>query len=292
MNRRKTEDVEPSTLYHYTTFAGLHGILASKEIWATSVRYLNDASEYVYLYDLLFKRVLPNFFANDPAKGDRFLQSMVKELSIGFWATTFVTCFCDQPDLLSQWRGYGGGCGSGVALGFDRAILGSYLNDRYGLKQTDPSDPLSPPDFSSDGPMCDLQQCLYDERTQRNILNGALDAVTREGEFDFSASIYKSFCDLDAARFKHPSFFEENEWRIVYRSSDMEDVLKFRAGKSMLIPFVEIDIGEMLPGALKKVVLGPSPHIEEAKTSVGSLLSQQGLTNAVVVASGIPFRSW
>jgi hypothetical protein len=37
----------PTTLYHYTTTDGLLGILASEEVWATDIRFLNDTSELV-----------------------------------------------------------------------------------------------------------------------------------------------------------------------------------------------------------------------------------------------------
>jgi hypothetical protein len=38
----------PEILYHYTTREGLLGILRSRTVWATSIRFLNDASEYTY----------------------------------------------------------------------------------------------------------------------------------------------------------------------------------------------------------------------------------------------------
>jgi len=33
------------TLWHYTTVTGLEGMLRSREIWATNIRYLNDDEE-------------------------------------------------------------------------------------------------------------------------------------------------------------------------------------------------------------------------------------------------------
>jgi hypothetical protein len=35
-------------MYHYTTQAGLLGILRDNCIWATAAQYLNDSSEYAY----------------------------------------------------------------------------------------------------------------------------------------------------------------------------------------------------------------------------------------------------
>jgi len=35
----------PELLYHYTDSAGLQGILESRTLWATDIRYLNDETE-------------------------------------------------------------------------------------------------------------------------------------------------------------------------------------------------------------------------------------------------------
>jgi hypothetical protein len=40
------------TLFHYTTAAGLLGILNTANIWATDLRFLNDVQEAVYAYDI------------------------------------------------------------------------------------------------------------------------------------------------------------------------------------------------------------------------------------------------
>jgi len=37
----------PSIIYHYTRREGLQGIFNSRALWATSIRYLNDASEFL-----------------------------------------------------------------------------------------------------------------------------------------------------------------------------------------------------------------------------------------------------
>ena len=43
----------PDVLYHYTTQAGLLGIIQSKQIWATSVLFLNDTTEINYAIKLI-----------------------------------------------------------------------------------------------------------------------------------------------------------------------------------------------------------------------------------------------
>lgn len=42
-------DRPQSILYHYTSLAGVMGIVRSKSLWATEIKYLNDADELIYL---------------------------------------------------------------------------------------------------------------------------------------------------------------------------------------------------------------------------------------------------
>src|SRR3569623_156181 len=95
----------PDTLYHYTTFDGLHGILRSDALWATFSRALNDGTEGSYgRISLRNSNILP-------ARMDRPMGCEVGPASV------FVTCFCEDPDLLSMWRSYSAQ-GGGFCLGF------------------------------------------------------------------------------------------------------------------------------------------------------------------------------
>ncbi len=42
------------TWYHYTTAAGLRGILESKSLWVTDHRFLNDTSEFTHGWAIVF----------------------------------------------------------------------------------------------------------------------------------------------------------------------------------------------------------------------------------------------
>jgi hypothetical protein len=41
------------TLYHYTDWGGLEGMLKTKEIWATHINYMNDEREFIHAKDYL-----------------------------------------------------------------------------------------------------------------------------------------------------------------------------------------------------------------------------------------------
>ena len=46
-------DIPHGTLYHYTTFTGLLGIVRSRSLWASDVRYMNDSAELRHTADLI-----------------------------------------------------------------------------------------------------------------------------------------------------------------------------------------------------------------------------------------------
>jgi len=47
-SRKGLQTDVPELLFHYTTAAGMRGILDSSRLWATNYRFLNDTSEVAY----------------------------------------------------------------------------------------------------------------------------------------------------------------------------------------------------------------------------------------------------
>jgi len=105
---------------HYTTAEGILGILASKTLWATHYRFLNDYSELEH-----GKRYVTEIYQEVDKSMSNIFKGRPQELEKLWWNPLapnnndpefFVTSFCgipkDKPDLgrnglLSQWRGYG-----------------------------------------------------------------------------------------------------------------------------------------------------------------------------------------
>jgi hypothetical protein len=95
-----------------------------------------------------------------------------------------------------------------------------------------------------------------------------------------------------APRVKHPAFKEEQEWRL-FKMTDIEEAVKFRAGKSMLIPYGEFvfrDDNDNTP--IVEIVVGPNPHMALSKASVERLLVASDLGHVTVLESSVPFRNW
>lgn len=142
------EPKPPSALFHYTTAAGLIGIVKEQLLFATHANYLNDTAELQILESLLipqisaeFRDIIPRLQAVNaflPGLMDSFGESIFDSeannacrsvmKAIENVSPFYVTSFCmhgvdtDEYDhgLLSQWRGYGRG---GFAIQFDEAEL-------------------------------------------------------------------------------------------------------------------------------------------------------------------------
>lgn len=93
---------------------------------------------------------------------------------------------------------------------------------------------------------------------------------------------------------KHSAFREEREWRIVSRYFPKYTVpeIKFREGASMLLPYIEIDLGTHNEQTLfEEVILGPSPHPHLSIHALSNYLSNKKASNTTI-SSDIPFRKW
>src|SRR5579862_8293583 len=123
----------PATLYHYTTLTGACGIGSTQSLWATSIRHLNDATEYTYALVVL-REVLEAATRGAAVGVGAAAELLLHSLDIserraassftGKFGTTYVASLSSEPDRLSQWRAYcaGGGYAFGFRLEALRAI--------------------------------------------------------------------------------------------------------------------------------------------------------------------------
>ncbi len=145
-------------LYHYTTAAGLQGIVASQQLRATNIGYLNDAEEHVGFFDRRLSHLLekpirsavsetaktPQGRSRIDARGgvEKAVEELKNALVRAARSTTlkfdnpYVTAFCSAspnhaPDdgLLSQWRGYGPD--GGYAIVFETDGLQQLMGEEF-----------------------------------------------------------------------------------------------------------------------------------------------------------------
>lgn len=277
-------------LFHYTDAAGLLGILSNDVLWASHIQYMNDSQEVEYGKEVIKEAIE---IAKKAHPSER-LQTFFDDISImmGFddLREVFVACFCEDGNLLSQWRAYAQH-GAGFSIGFQFAPV------------SDSQDAVMGHEFR-------FRRVLYDKSKQLNMLARIFDCIAAylEGASDFEQAMYA--CSIHFIRatselslcFKHSAFQEENEWRALLlidrtdRSANPYDV-KFRSSRNLLIPYIEQKIAASAgPGAhwlpIDQIYIGPSNNHNLAAKSLQWLIDITERPQAVeILKADIPLRA-
>lgn len=265
----------PAVLYHYTTFAGLTGIIDSGAIWATDHRFLNDGREFSYGFELALhvigelartERELSWYFEAFRESVERIGESPYQY---------YLACFCEERDLARQWDYYADH-GGGFCLAFDAHHLGPLARPFHFTKVT------------------------YDVEAQRELLvkplTAARDAfidcirlgkaISMEGgfaEYVFGRT-YQHLIHW-IATVKSADWTEEREWRAMFQAD--EDASRLFRYRGRSIPFLTFDLrderkyGGALP--LLEVLVGRK-FDSAAEQSVRTLLDKRGYAHVPVVA--------
>lgn len=279
-------------LYHYTTLEGLLGIIGSKTLWATDAEFLNDAQEMQFGRPEVHRALLdraeslwpegsdPESDASPDLQDDCSRAAAIRSAAAELYPepgpfarygrhAAYVACFCEEGDLLSQWRGYSSG--GGYALGFD---LG-------GLCEVQ-------------GPDADLMPRLvrvhYGVGRIMAVVGPVIGAIVHNGEADPGAqggTEGRSLVFPTLAGMKHPAFEEEREWRLIVAGGLSDKVVRFRQGAIAPTPYMALTFA---PTALRRVVVGPGPHAELRRDGVARLLGASGEWEAQVLLPNAPFR--
>jgi hypothetical protein len=284
---KRREDASDRLLYHYTDPAGVYGIVQSKELWASNAAFLNDSTEVLYIQEVL-KKVAAEVARRyeEPIVGqylglleEAFRAALLERFEV------YVACFCENPDLLSQWRAYPS-MGGGYAIGFRAWVLS---RGRF------------------------LEKIIYDEEAQletlRSLVMPSCDLLAKgaHGEtaeyltkcVGVAVSMTASNLAPCALSFKHPAFAEEAEWRIIrlsVRDGTPGTVVtpQFRPRAGGLLPFTPLSLerdGDTDP-PIAELVVGPSAHPDLAVNAIRQLLKAAGYENAaeMVRRSAAPLR--
>jgi len=283
-------DAPRERLYHYTNFNGLLGIVESRSLWASDIRYMNDSAELKHAADLIRTDISRRIGAGHPRPDllNQFLDWVTHRITNGHMM--FAASFRANGNLLSQWRGYSR-LGKGVSLGFDPEYI-----LRCAKKQS-----------------FQIGRCIYSCEQQARLISQVVDAVETlaAGSGDVAAPATDTGADRSsyhdvfrriesdllriAALLKHPSFREEEEWRIVSPviTDYVEAPVLFREGASMLVPYIRFQLGstEYGPIELQHLFLGPTPNKTISMNSLTMYLAKNGIQPEKGVSyCQIPFR--
>ena len=297
----QAQGTRPRILFHYTNGTGLQGILESNRVWATHAQFLNDSTELVYAYDFIKAAVEQQIGEQAPAAINelgRQISTLLDPLYLHEFLTAYMACFCEEGDLLSQWRGYGGGGVGGYALGLDGRQIGSQSGVRT------PEQNL------------ELFRVIYDQSVQETMIDSIVSRtfdVLRSIEEKHGSNaawaamfVCTTFVQRQLATclicFKSPAFSEEKEWRVVHvesrdRPSNVAEV-KFRTTATNIIPYIELDLSPQAGPfhnrvPLTRVVYGPSPHPDLLRSSLVMMLRRYSYRWPLTEVEGstIPLRA-
>jgi hypothetical protein len=317
----------PPTVYHYTSAAGIMGILSSQSMWATHYAFLNDRMEFAAATSV-FKHIAASMlkevgeaahqpFTNAPSN-EHELRASVCKVILGLNDLTrahapFVISFSEHGDLLSQWRAYGDG-GHGYSIGASTHSLFKGISmqpdaPRWLLVPViyDPAEHLQIADTCMASALETMSKLLAssDGRDERARL-------MREG-IDSLLFLIVAFAPL----LKHPSFAEEREWRLIASGIKPELALAISGSESVhsvesaaylqeeyartglrpsnrrLVPYEPyIFSGELSTELFREIVVGPCNDRVQANMSLRLLLFKSLSKHSINVRhSQVPYQA-
>lgn len=275
----------PEVLYHYTDLTGANGIITGKSLRMTKIQYLNDDSELKYGINM-FRDAVQNVSREMPdSERKDFLKTTAQHLDSFVNTNVCVASFCEDGNLLSQWRAYGGSR-SGIALGFSRESLRKIL---------------------SAGSM-NLWKCVYDTKSQYEIIHNLIDHLLRSYDTILE---YRNYCE-DWGRLKqglmtffnttflrispilkNGHFREEREWRIITTPVDCRNncysayVSNERVLQYLTLGFLISEDGQF--DILDEIVVGPCKDAYLVSDALSVLLLHNKYSYRSIRLSLIPY---
>ena len=270
----------PMRLYHFTDVEGFAAIITSRNLWSSLATALNDAEEVRHGIEI-GKAVVANRLVKAVTPYDQILADCLNDptrahFRMSYDVSEFVVSFCAQCDKASQWLHYGRS-GTGVALGFAAELEQVVQRD--------------------------LRPIDYDRVSQTARLGRLIDAgcrvLARSGTpapwmSEAAAHLVSIYMPALAVQMKHPSFEDEDEWRLVGHEIRRDGKplapapagLKWRRRGAVLVPYEELSFAGRLE-TLEDVVVGYSSPL--GLDAVRLLLSEQCMYPSVR-RSDVPVR--
>jgi hypothetical protein len=302
-------------LYHYTTEAGLRGIIDSQSIHATHYAFMNDYKEMhafearleqlmVARAKKLFEGVAKNEAIRKRMEADGGIDGLARHdaaaivramyrITFGLdggikFLQPFIVSFCGHKEkyvrengLLSQWRCYGKD--SGYAIVFDAKALNDARLEEMSRYHYD---------------LSGIGDVFYekDEETFRNEFEEMAKAIDIDlpkvlrGDKGPYNELINAF-QKSVSRYKHEAFFEEQEVRLIFSPTDDKLLTlaskkgkepkpkekKFVRYRANLAPYISLFEAPDIELPITRIIVGPHADRGLRKTRLQKYLDLQGL---------------
>lgn len=218
-------------LFHYTDAGGMSGIVQSRSFWLSNALAVNDPDE-VHFGKQLIVQALQKAGVNQPDHSRAFFARLHEEFNeyVMTLHEHFLICFCTSENLLSQWRAYSA-AGRGYSLGF------TFSDDTRVAYPGEAGNSLKPW----------FRKVIYNPDQQMRWINRWVELLTdavKKARYDPPDNIRIVYHAVNiliemALCFKKPYFEQEDEWRLIYSSSQDHQAhrAQFRHASGLLVPY-------------------------------------------------------
>lgn len=279
-------------VYHYTSVAALMGILASRAMFCTDYRQLNDATELTTGFEAIEAAIAAHGIEAgiSPENVDDALDRLALLQRAPFHISMFAASFSMHGNDLTQWRAYAPS--HGVSIGFSLETLQRIATEQHFV--CGPVRYLGAPHWSEwiaeqlaemkDG----LIKTAENEKALRlQAIHDAPETVDALIAFQRAGNLERWIAEV-AGLLKNADFRSENEWRCVFvhrqNTFQTDKAVKFRNSGSRVVRFVELDLSMVDKNELfTEIIVGPGTAANETFQAVTELLRSSNVNAPVTL---------
>ena len=316
-----------NTLYHYCTLDTFLSIIKSETIRASDCSKTNDTEESRWIASLIIDSFLlklknsPIFYSKYDINDEKltYINERISSVIDGTFyqnkrnMITFITCFTEKGDLLSQWRGYAND-GKGLSIGFNKSILQTFETGDYSYH---------------------FRKIIYKRKEQMQYIQDHLDSLIKAyekvdiaqpientlGKFLWDLSLSISVLRNYSAQFKNEAFKEEREWRLfinthtsnicystengnddvgeieenyskdcAYKNGIIRRAIGFRTSNNYIVPYIDLNFSRIRDDFITEIIIGPK--CEASIFDIELVLAAQGynVKNNMIRKSNATYR--
>lgn len=288
---------DKTDLWHYTTIAGLFGIIEQKGLWLSDHRFMSDISEYTNGRDftIYILKKLKNKYNYSKFSG--VLDNTIKTLEDHKGPIFYIGSFSSEGDSLDQWRTYSKN-GLGVSIRFHNTAFGCHIQLMRLSKVT----------------YCRKEKLNKILIMVREYKNKYINKPKKNHVFtdeSWAESLAFELASL-FIHFKDAAYSSENEVRLIATIGDQfrnEKGPKHRISNNLIVPYylstslnsnllkgrmkiTEVDEDSAPKLEISEVMIGPSRYQNEMELSLIEFLKNKGYEGKIVNKSKIPYRGF
>lgn len=272
--------------YHYTSEAGLYGILKSGTLWLTDTFSLNDPSELRHGIGLAIK-AFDSIGIKDLPERDWYQDALSKVLPHPILRKTvepYSCSFSKKGDDLGQWRSYADD-GRGYSIAFDIGLLDKTFcqeDAKRGAFAVTYDDQGLIDIFEREATL--IKPAIYFQPLLLDKMDKYAESIALE---------FLKWAIMFSLHFKHPAYSNEAEYRFLeLLAPSSNPVHKLRPRAQELIKYRELDWKAAGSGVLQKIIIGPAANFEKSKRFAEDCLRESGIDVASIeiIQSEIPYK--